>query len=162
MRWESGNYPPEQCRKVHTLFTLERSVSREDDTAQMLKKFPALYGDRKFSTVFPTANHPESGESSQHLIPIEIFFLILSWYLCTASPDNVCIFLSHLCYILCLSHASPSDYSKNTWQGKQIARPTRNNTMPCPEHLCTRTNCEPWIVRNVAVWQTHFFPSPSR
>jgi hypothetical protein len=72
--------------------SLEQSYSSNDNTACLVKKFPAFYGNGKFITVFTTANHWTLSwagwTNSKFSNPLSLsLILILSLYLCLVLPN---------------------------------------------------------------------------
>ena len=106
------------CVHTHTQTPRNRILLKKQTGIQLVKKFPAFYGTRRFITTFNTACHrslscarsiqsmphisSSSTKSSLYYLPTYALFVQ------TVSPPNSVFTtpLPHTCYMHCPSHSS--------------------------------------------------------
>jgi hypothetical protein len=117
--------------------------------SQLVKKFPAFYGTRKFITAFTSARHLSLfwASSIQSIPPrptswkyILIYFShlrlgLLSGLFPSGLPTKTLynLFPSHACYMPHPSHSSRFDHLNGIWWGVQIIKPhiMQFSSLPC-------------------------------
>jgi hypothetical protein len=120
-------------------YSMEKSPFEKLIGSQLVKKFPAFYGTRRFITAFTNARHLSlSWASSIQFMPPHLtswrFLLTLSSHLRLDLPSGILLSgfptknsvhaypLPHTCYIPHLSHSSGFDHPNNTGWGVQIIK----------------------------------------
>jgi len=108
-----------------------RVVLEELTNSQLVKKFPAMYGEQRFITVITSARHLSlPGARSNQSMPPSHFLKIHFHIICSSTPTSSKWFLSlrfpqnkplchsrlpHKCYMTRPFHSFRFDYSTNIW-----------------------------------------------
>jgi hypothetical protein len=132
--------------------TWSRGLLEKLTVSQLVKKFPAFYGTRRFITLFTTARHLSlSWASSIQSMPpphfkIHCNIILSSTPGCPSDPPTEILyappFSPHACYMPRPSHSSRFDYQNNTHSHPKVYFPELHYV--CQNY--TKKSCVLWPV----------------